>query len=179
MNLKALNILFCLLLAGCSSFYKNKDGENINKNAPVFVRPNTNAISANKPAEAKPVEYKGEKYILVKETDLNLLINRKVSEPAPNKPAAAAPAPVGENSPPPAKIGENSPPTQLNAETASIPVVRLEPTEEKKASGSGFQSLLVFLVVLLAAVTVAVLHFLYSQDKKVLAKLGNKKQQGR
>ena len=59
MNKKALNILFCfLLLAGCSSFYKNKEGENINKNAPIFVSPKTNAILPNKPAEPK-VEYKG------------------------------------------------------------------------------------------------------------------------
>ena len=160
MNKKALNIAFCLLLAGCSSFYKNKDGENINKNAPVFVRPNTNAVQPNKPAETKPVEYKGEKYILVKETDLNLLINRKVSEPAPNKPAVVAPAATGENSPPPQKIGENSPPIQLHQEPASIPVLRLEPTEQKKASG--FNWPLFFLVSIgLAALISTALYFLY------------------
>lgn len=164
MNVKALNIPFCLLLAGCSSFYKDKNGENINKNAPIFVSPKTNAIPANKPAEPK-VEYKGEKYILVKETDLNLLINRKASEPAPNKGAVAAPAPTGENSPPLAKIGENSPPTQLHAETLSVPVIRLEPVEGKKASG--FNWPLFFLVSIgLAALLSTILYLLYYRPQK-------------
>lgn len=159
MNLKALNIPLCLLLAGCSSFYKNKEGENINKNAPIFVSPKTNAILPNKPAEPK-VEYKGEKYILVKETDLNLLINRKASEPAPNKPAVAAPAATGENSPPPQKIGENSPPTQPNPEIVSVPVIRLEPVEEKKSSS--FNWPLFFLVSIgLTTLLSTALYFLY------------------
>ena len=161
MNKKALNILFCfLLLAGCSSFYKNKEGENINKNAPIFVSPKTNAILPNKPAEPK-VEYKGEKYILVKETDLNLLLNRKASEPAPNKPPVAAPAPTGENSPPLAKIGENSPPTQLHEEPSSIPVIRLEPVEEKKASGSAIWQVLISLAIATFLTAFAVWYFLY------------------
>jgi len=164
MNKKALNIPLCLLLAGCSSFYKDKNGENINKNAPVFVKPNTNAIPANKPAEPK-VEYKGEKYILVKETDLNLLINRKASEPAPNKPAVAAPAATGENSPPPQKIGENSPPTKPHAETLSVPVIRLEPTEQKKSSS--FNWPLFFLVSIgLTALLSTALYVLYYRTQK-------------
>jgi len=163
MNKKALNIPLCLLLAGCSSFYKDKNGENINKNAPVFVKPNTNAIPANKPAEPK-VEYKGEKYILVKETDLNLLINRKVSEPAPNKGAVAAPAATGENSPPPQKIGENSPPTKPHAETLAVPVIRLEPTEQKKSSS--FNWPLFFLVSIgLTALISTALYVLYYRTK--------------
>ena len=163
MNVKALNILFCLLLAGCSSFYKNKDGENINKNAPVFVKPNTNAIPANKLAEPK-VEYKSEKYILVKETDLNLLINRKASEQAPNKLAVAAPGATGENSPPPQKIGENSPPTQPHLETPAVPVIRLEPTEQKKESS--FNWPLFFLVSFgLTALLSTALYILYYGTK--------------
>lgn len=163
MNKKALNIALCLLLAGCSSFYKDKNGENINKNAPIFIKPNTNAIPANKPAEPK-VEYKGEKYILVKETDLNLLINRKASEPAPNKGAVAAPAATGENSPPPQKIGENSPPTKPHTETLSVPVIRLEPIEQKKASG--FNWPLFFLVSIgLTALISTALYVLYYRTK--------------
>lgn len=163
MNVKALNIALCLLLAGCSSFYKDKNGENINKNAPIFIKPNTNAIPANKPAEPK-VEYKGEKYILVKETDLNLLINRKASEPAPNKGAVAAPAATGENSPPPQKIGENSPPTKPHTETLSVPVIRLEPIEQKKASG--FNWPLFFLVSIgLTALISTALYVLYYRTK--------------
>lgn len=163
MNKKALNIPLCLLLAGCSSFYKDKNGENINKNAPIFVSPKTNAILPNKPAEPK-VEYKGEKYILVKETDLNLLINRKASEPAPNKGAVAAPAATGENSPPPQKIGENSPPTKPHTETLSVPVIRLEPIEQKKASG--FNWPLFFLVSIgLTALLSTALYVLYYRTK--------------
>lgn len=137
MNLKALNILFCLLLTSCSSFYKNKEGENINKNAPIFVRPNTNQPSANKAPETKPVEYKSEKYILVKETELNLLINKKASERTTNK--APAPAPhkeeplVGENSP----IGENSPlPTQPNEKILAPETFVLTPVKQEKDSSS-------------------------------------------
>ena len=165
MNLKALNIPFCLLLAGCSSFYKNKDGENINKNAPIFVSPKTNAIPANKPAEPK-VEYKGEKYILVKETDLNLLINRKASELAPNKGAVAAPAATGENSPPPQKIGENSPPTKPHTETLSVPVIRLEPVEEKKASASSSWPLFFLVVIGVAALFATAWYYLYYRPQK-------------
>ena len=164
MNARALNIPLCLLLAGCSSFYKNKEGENINKNAPIFVSPKTNAIPANKPAEPK-VEYKGEKYILVKETDLNLLINRKASEPAPNKGAVAAPAATGENSPP-AKIGENSPPAQSKPEILSVPVIRLEPTEEKKPSASSSWPLFFLVVIGLAALLSTALYFLYYRTQK-------------
>ena len=163
MNPKALNIALCLLLAGCSSFYKDKNGENINKNAPIFVSPKTNAIPANKPAEPK-VEYKGEKYILVKETDLNLLINRKASEPAPNKGAVAAPAPTGENSPP-AKIGENSPPTQSKPEILSVPVIRLEPTEEKKPSASSSWPLFFLVSIGLTALLSTALYVLYYRTK--------------
>lgn len=160
MNVKALNIALCLLLAGCSSFYKDKNGENINKNAPIFVSPKTNAIPANKPAEPK-VEYKGEKYILVKETDLNLLLNPKVSEPAPNKGAVAAPAATGENSPPLAKIGENSPPTQSKPEILSVPVIRLEPTEEKKPSASSSWPLFFLVVIGVAALFATAWYYLY------------------
>lgn len=164
MNVKALNIPLCLLLAGCSSFYKDKNGENINKNAPIFIKPNTNAIPANKPAEPK-VEYKGEKYILVKETDLNLLINRKASEPAPNKGAVAAPAATGENSPP-AKIGENSPPTQSKPEILSVPVIRLEPTEEKKPSASSSWPLFFLVVIGMAALFATAWYYLYYKPQK-------------
>ena len=164
MNARALNIALCLLLAGCSSFYKNKEGENINKNAPIFVSPKTNAILPNKPAEPK-VEYKGEKYILVKETDLNLLLNRKVNEPAPNKGAVAAPAPTGENSPP-AKIGENSPPTQSKPEILSVPVIRLEPTEEKKPSASSSWPLFFLVVIGMAALFATAWYYLYYKPQK-------------
>ena len=89
MNQKLLNILLLsLLLTGCSSFMKMPDGTVANKNAPIFVKPNTNSPVVNKqPVEATPtaarpaiVNFNSEKYIMVKESDLNKLVEEKTKE---------------------------------------------------------------------------------------------------
>ena len=89
MNQKLLNIaLLSLLLTGCSSFMKMPDGTVANKNAPIFVKPNTNNPVVNKaPVEATPsagrpaiVNFNSEKYIMVKESDLNKLVEEKTRE---------------------------------------------------------------------------------------------------
>ena len=89
MNQKLLNIaLLSLLLTGCSSFMKMPDGTIANKNAPIFVKPNTNNPPVNKPqAEPAPsagrpaiVNFNAEKYIMVKESDLNRLVEEKTKE---------------------------------------------------------------------------------------------------
>jgi len=89
MNQKSLNIaLLSLLLTGCSSFMKMPDGTISNKNAPIFVKPNTNNPVVNKPpVEATPsagrpaiVNFNAEKYIMVKESDVNKLVEEKVKE---------------------------------------------------------------------------------------------------
>jgi PBP1b-binding outer membrane lipoprotein LpoB len=89
MNQKLLNILLLsLLLTGCSSFMKMPDGTIANKNAPIFVKPNTNSPVVNKaPVEATPtaarpaiVNFNSEKYIMVKESDLNRLVEEKTKE---------------------------------------------------------------------------------------------------
>ena len=89
MNQKLLNILLLsLLLTGCSSFMKMPDGTIANKNAPIFVKPNTNNPVVNKPpVEATPtaarpaiVNFNSEKYIMVKESDLNRLVEEKTKE---------------------------------------------------------------------------------------------------
>jgi PBP1b-binding outer membrane lipoprotein LpoB len=89
MNQKLLNIaLLSLLLTGCSSFMKMPDGTVANKNAPIFVKPNTNSPVVNKaPVEATPtaarpaiVNFNSEKYIMVKESDLNKLVEEKTKE---------------------------------------------------------------------------------------------------
>jgi len=89
MNQKSLNIaLLSLLLSGCSSFMKMPDGTIANKNAPIFVKPNTNSPVVNKaPVEATPsagrpaiVNFNAEKYIMVKESDLNKLVEEKTKE---------------------------------------------------------------------------------------------------
>ena len=83
MNQKLLNILLLsLLLTGCSSFMKMPDGTVANKNAPIFVKPNTNSPVVNKgeveaaPSARRPavVSFNAEKYIMVKESDLNKLV---------------------------------------------------------------------------------------------------------
>lgn len=89
MNQKLLNIaLLSLLLTGCSSFMKMPDGTVANKNAPIFVKPNTNNPVVNKaPVEVTPsagrpavVSFNAEKYIMVKESDLNKLVEEKTRE---------------------------------------------------------------------------------------------------
>ena len=89
MNQKLLNIaLLSLLLTGCSSFMKMPDGTVANKNAPIFVKPNTNSPVVNKaPVESTPsagrpavVSFNAEKYIMVKESDLNKLVEEKTRE---------------------------------------------------------------------------------------------------
>ncbi len=89
MNQKLLNILLLsLLLTGCSSFMKMPDGTVANKNAPIFVKPNTNNPPVNKPqSEPAPsagrpaiVNFNAEKYVMVKESDLNRLVEEKTKE---------------------------------------------------------------------------------------------------
>ena len=89
MNQKLLNIaLLSLLLTGCSSFMKMPDGTVANKNAPIFVKPNTNSPVVNKgeveetPSARRPavVSFNAEKYIMVKESDLNKLVEEKTKE---------------------------------------------------------------------------------------------------
>jgi hypothetical protein len=67
---------------------KMPDGTIANKNAPIFVKPNTNSPVVNKqPVEAPPtaarpaiVNFNSEKYIMVKESDLNKLVEEKTKE---------------------------------------------------------------------------------------------------
>ena len=89
MNQKSVNIvLLSLLLSGCSSFMKMPDGTLANKNAPIFVKPNTNSPAVNKeevevtPSARRPaiVSFNAEKYIMVKESDLNKLVEEKAKE---------------------------------------------------------------------------------------------------
>jgi len=91
MSKLGLNILLVLLLTGCSMFNKkprtDARGETVDKNAPVFITPKTNANSVNKPianpvTPNKPaqVSFNAENYVMVKEKDLNILVNQKTNE---------------------------------------------------------------------------------------------------
>jgi len=93
MNKIGLNILLVLLLTGCSMFNSQKrndsNGEPVGRNAPIFIsqkknenapnntKQNTNAPTVNKPAT---VQFNAEKYIMIKENDLNMLVNQKTNE---------------------------------------------------------------------------------------------------
>jgi hypothetical protein len=67
---------------------KMPDGTVANKNAPIFVKPNTNNPPVNKPqSEPAPsagrpaiVNFNAEKYVMVKESDLNRLVEEKTKE---------------------------------------------------------------------------------------------------
>jgi hypothetical protein len=90
MNKIGLNILLVLLLTGCVSKKTDSKGEPVGRNAPIFITPktnqvaannaiksNTNEISVNKPAS---VSFNAEKYVMIKESDLNILVNQKTNE---------------------------------------------------------------------------------------------------
>ena len=90
MNKIGLNILLVLLLTGCVSKKTDSKGEPVGRNAPIFITPktnqvaannaiksNTNEISVNKPAS---VSFNAEKYVMIKESELNILVNQKTNE---------------------------------------------------------------------------------------------------
>ena len=91
MNKLGLNILLVLLLSGCNVFTRNNrtdsKGENISANAPIFITPKANANPVNKPitnqvAPNKPAQvvFNAENYVMVKEKDLNILVDQKTNE---------------------------------------------------------------------------------------------------
>jgi len=90
MNKIGPNILLILLLSGCAALKNSRTdskGETINKNAPVFISPKTNEIIVNKantnaitPNKTAQVVFNAENYVMVKEKDLNILIDQKTNE---------------------------------------------------------------------------------------------------
>ena len=94
MNKKIVNIgLLVLLLSGCNSSFSKREpnGEPSSKNAPLFIRPNTNASTVNKPNTNeinanKPavVQFNAEKYLMVKESDLGKLVEKRTTEALSN-----------------------------------------------------------------------------------------------
>lgn len=180
MNRLGLNILLVLLLSGCSVFNKNSrtdsKGETINKNAPVFITPKTNAIPVNKPntnevAVNKPpqVIFNADNYVMVKEKDLNLIVDQKTNEillnikksnanqPQPNKELDAA---IDSH----IKKSVESPSVSLTPKIVQLaPVV--EP--EKPSNSTPINPLFAFILVVLsvAAFILAVGYFLFIKKK--------------
>lgn len=180
MNRLGLNIVVILLLTGCSMFNKNprtdSKGETINKNAPVFITPKANAPILNKPitnesALNKPpqVIFNADKYVMVKEKDLNLIVDQKTNEillnikksnanaPQPNKELDAA---IDSH----IKKSIESPSVSLTPNVVQLaPVV--EP--EKPSNSPAIHPLFAFILVVLsvAAFILAAGYFLFIKKR--------------
>jgi len=170
-------LLFCsflIFLSGCSLFKSNQSAPN--KNAPIFVKPNTNENIVNKHSREAPkkVEYKAEKYVLVKESDLNLFLNRKANESERNK---AEPKPQsGEKPPTSPETGETP---QISTETSltepkEIPALVLT---EKPRDTSFFKDkifgvilTIIILVLFVLATWKFLFHIEFSPKKKRIKK---------
>lgn len=182
MNRLGLNILVVLLLTGCAGLNKNSrtdsKGETINKNAPVFIsskanaipvnKPNTNEIPVNKPPQ---VIFNADKYVMVKEKDLNAIVDQKTNEILLNIKKSNA--------------NEKQPNKELDAaidahihrkksgdsETGSLTpnVVQLAPViaPEKPSNSSPVHPLFAFILVVLsvAAFILAVGYFLFIKKR--------------
>lgn len=165
-------ILSFVFLSGCSFLRWNRTGQN--KNAPIFVKPNTNENVVNKSGDGKLVEYKAEKYVLIKESDLNLYLSRKVNESGRNK---AEPKPQsGEKSPTDPELVETpqTPPQIPLVEQNEIPTLVLT---EKPKDTSFFNNKIfgvvvtIFILLLFVLVTWNVLfHIEFSPKKKTIKK---------
>lgn len=95
MNVKLPNILLCaLLVSGCNSFRK-ADSADVSKNAPVFIRSPASVAAEKKPEVPRLYSFNTEPLVVMKEADLNRLVeraktrppgtdNEKVNEPAIN-----------------------------------------------------------------------------------------------
>jgi hypothetical protein len=151
MNKNLFNILALCLLSGCSSWYTKPSGERVNKNAPVFVTaPNTNKNVVNKPSDnsSPVVTFNAEKYIMVKENDLNLLVEKRVNDRLKDIKSPVGPvkaitnekqlnnAPVASGDLPP--IGEISP---------TVETLRLTQHLAEREKPSVFMNVLVILIV--------------------------------
>lgn len=179
MNGKRLNILVALLLSGCGTFNNRTDsrGEPVNKNAPVFISPktnaqtvnnpkaNTNEVTSNKPAQ---VVFNAESYVMIKEKDLNLFVERKTNEVLLNIKN------LNTNSTEPNKeLGEaidnhikNS--LQRNEPNQPLKTIKLEPVAEKKnGRDSTIHPFFAFVLTVLAvlAFVLAVGYFFFNKRK--------------
>lgn len=177
MNKVGLNILLILLLSGCAGFKNSRTdskGETINKNAPVFISPKTNAISVNKPnanevAPNKPAQviFNAESYVMVKEKDLNILIDQKTNENLLNikKSNANAPQPNKELD---EAIDSHIARKKLD-DTLTANVVQLAPVALEKAStnSSAIHPFLAFIMTILIISTfvLAVGYFLFIKKR--------------
>lgn len=164
MNKIGLNIVLVLLLSGCNMFNSQKrsdsNGEPVGRNAPIFIsqkknenginntKSNTNPPTVNKPAV---VQFNAEKYIMIKENDLNMLVNQKTNEALLNiknsnanekEPNKALDAAIDN------QIKNSVPPTIVNFTPNPI---KLEPViEPEKPSNRGINPIFAYILTTLA-----------------------------
>lgn len=178
MNQKLVNIaLLVLFLSGCNTT-KQSNGEPLNKNAPLFIRPNTNANVANKAPEPTPtpsksavVNFNAEKYVMVKESDLNKLIIQKTNEALRNKQAEVKPITnekeVNKRTESPGSPVGSSP-TEISVQSEpSIPTVETVQLEPIKNTNNPLLSLVVtFSAILGFILLIGYLFFFKGKNEK-------------
>lgn len=181
MNKIGLNILLLFLLTGCNMFNPQKrsdsNGEPVGRNAPIFIsqkknenginntKQNTNAPTVNKPAT---VQFNAEKYIMIKENDLNMLVNQKTNEALLNiknsnanekEPNKALDAAIDN------QIKNSVPPTIVNFTPNPI---KLEPViEQEKPSRPSINPIFSYIMTVLVILgfTLTVGYFFFTKKK--------------
>ena len=158
MNKIALNIAVALMLSGCMNRTDSK-GQKVGGNAPIFITPNANVVPVNKPkvnevAPNKPAQvvFNAETYVMVKEKDLNMLVNQKTNETLLNikKSNANAPQPnkeLGE-----AIDNQIKKSVQLPPDNLAPNVIQLAPVAppEKLSSSNAVNPFFSFILVVLS-----------------------------
>ena len=179
MNKKLVNIaLLVLLLSGCNSALSKREpnGEPSSKNAPLFIRPNTNASTVNKPntnevSANKPatVQFNSEKYLMVKESDLNKLVIKRTNDVLLNIKKDAETNtndnPVNKELP---KVIDNYINHSVKPDEPSLTVetVKLEPNKNTVNSVNPILSFLMTFIIILAFV-LGVGYFFFFKKKNV------------
>ena len=158
MNKIALNIAVALMLSGCMNRTDSK-GQKVGGNAPIFITPNANVVPVNKPkvnevAPNKPAQvvFNAETYVMVKEKDLNMLVNQKTNETLLNikKSNANAPQPnkeLGEAIDNQIKKSVQLPPDNLAPNVIQLAPVALP---EKLSSSNAVNPFFSFILVVLS-----------------------------
>ena len=160
MNKKLINIaLIVFVFSGCQNVRRQPNGEASNKDAPIFIRPNTNAILVNKPKTNEPVANKpaqvtfnAENYVMIKEKDLNMLVTQKTNENLLNIKKSNANAPQPNKELEEAIDNQIKKSVQLPTDNLAPNVIQLAPVAlpEKLSSSNAVNPVFSFILVALS-----------------------------
>ena len=160
MNKKLINIaLIVFVFSGCQNVRRQPNGEASNKDAPIFIRPNTNAILVNKPKTNEPVANKpaqvtfnAENYVMIKEKDLNMLVTQKTNENLLNIKKSNANAPQPNKELEEAIDNQIKKSVQLPTDNLAPNVIQLAPVAppEKLSSSNAVNPFFSFILVVLS-----------------------------